>query len=678
MKSRKKIFIITILLCSYLLISCNQLTDMQAQAPDEAPQSNTTVQQNNDSAQQFSTYTQWVDNWLVREQNLPVGEWLVEKDEEASLSHYSGNKLDSQIVEVANMPFKKALRIKTTSAQNRPWDSGTKTITTATLNEGDAVLLTFWIRALASQGDQGAVYIILQDKASFESTIAEIIAVGNEWQQVVLRGAAPISSEPGKAILFFATGAQAQELEIGGIAALNYEDSVPLATLPQMALDSYLGQEPDAGWRAEAEARIDAHRKTDVKVAIVDQNGDPIENATVKLAMQKHAFVFGTSVNTSRLLDEDSDSTTYRKNLFNLDGRGHGFNATVIETNMKWWRWEAEDRDDKQDVLRAVDWLLDHDMPVRGHTLIWPGWSNLPNDLEERQNDPAYLFQRTAKRVTSMLGDPALNGRLYEWDVLNEPRVNNDLAMALEESGILQSGEQIYEQWFKLAAQSDNNTKLFINEYGILSEGALFVGQHEQYKQVIERLVENGDYLDGIGLQSHMDYPLTGPERIYSVLNEFAIYDKDIVITEYDLSLAYRNEPDLGEGVAAAYTRDFLTTIFSHPDVTGFLMWGYWDEIHWQDDSPMYRSDWSLKPAGEAFIDLVFNEWWTDESGVTDANGGYETRAFLGDYQVTVTVNGSSKITRATLTPENHIITITFDTEATTYSANLPFIASEN
>ena len=65
-------------------------------------------------------------------------------------------------------------------------------------------------------------------------------------------------------------------------------------------------------------------------------------------------------------------------------------------------------------------------------------------------------------------------------------------------------------------------------------------------------------------------------------------------------------------------------------------MWGFWDGSHWMNDAPLFRQDWTLKPAGQAYLDLVFKQWWTDESLATGADGAASVRGFLGDYDVTV------------------------------------------
>jgi endo-1,4-beta-xylanase len=55
----------------------------------------------------------------------------------------------------------------------------------------------------------------------------------------------------------------------------------------------------------------------------------------------------------------------------------------------------------------------------------------------------------------------------------------------------------------------------------------------------------------------------------------------------------------------------------------------------------MYKRDWTPTAAAGAYHNLIFNEWWTRESGVTGKNGMFSTKAFFGNYKITV--NGISK-----------------------------------
>jgi hypothetical protein len=63
----------------------------------------------------------------------------------------------------------------------------------------------------------------------------------------------------------------------------------------------------------------------------------------------------------------------------------------------------------------------------------------------------------------------------------------------------------------------------------------------------------------------------------------------------------------------------------------------------------MYRRDWSEKPNGAVYRELVFRRWWTDVRGRTGRRGAFATRGFLGSYVVTATTAGRSRSVRVRL-----------------------------
>jgi endo-1,4-beta-xylanase len=68
----------------------------------------------------------------------------------------------------------------------------------------------------------------------------------------------------------------------------------------------------------------------------------------------------------------------------------------------------------------------------------------------------------------------------------------------------------------------------------------------------------------------------------------------------------------------------------------------------------LWRKDWSIKPAGQVWRDLVFKQWWTDEAVTTGADGAASVRGFHGTY--TVAVNGVSQ--EAQLGPEGATLVV--------------------
>jgi GH35 family endo-1,4-beta-xylanase len=217
---------------------------------------------------------------------------------------------------------------------------------------------------------------------------------------------------------------------------------------------------------------------------------------------------------------------------------------------------------------------------------------------------------------------------------VNEPFDNHDILDIL--------GQEEMVDWFKEVRSVQPSSKLFINDYGILSGGSGNVSHRDHYEHTIKTLLEKGAPLDGIGMQGHFDNQLTGPVDILAILDRYAKYGLPIWVTEYDVEIQ-------DEELCGQFTRDFYTALFSHPSVEGIVMWGFWDGSHWKDNAIMYRRDWSLKPSGEAIRELLLKTWNTNELGTTDAHGTFTTRGFLGDYAIEVGASGNTKLTNARL-----------------------------
>jgi endo-1,4-beta-xylanase len=214
---------------------------------------------------------------------------------------------------------------------------------------------------------------------------------------------------------------------------------------------------------------------------------------------------------------------------------------------------------------------------------------------------------------------------LTDWDVLNEPYTNTDVQAVL--------GDAEMASWFSQARALDPTVKLYVNDFGYLESGGYdMLHQDAMYNHIIPIILGSGA-LDGIGMQAHFDVNPTAPEQVLNVLDRFAQFGKDIKITEFSV-----NTTD--EQLQADYTRDFLTAVFSHPSVTGFINWGFYEGAESTPAAAMIRSDWTTKPNYDVWMNLVYGEWWTDIQGTTAADGTFRTRGFLGEYDVDIAWNG--------------------------------------
>lgn len=537
-------------------------------------------------------------------------------------------------IQVEGLPFTSAMRLETASLA-QPVTAATEYALriryrgTVAVRRADAVLATFWIRCAApSDGECSTRLNVELARDPWTKSVARSILSDGMWreQRVLFRMAADYA--PGEYNIEFWMGAQVQTVEIGGVRFDNYGQGV---TAEQFGLDTlYDGAADDAGWRREAEERIEKLRKADLEVLVVNAAGLPVEDAEVRVAMKRHAFGFGTAVAADQLLQNSENGERCRR--FLLDN----FNMVVFENDLKWPGWESN----RQRALNGIEWCRQNNLSrIRGHNLVWPSWRHMPADVQLLANNPEALRQRVLSHIDDIVG--ATRGMLAEWDVINEPFTNNDLMRIL--------GDEAMAEWFKRARAADPGTHLFINDYSILSNGGGDFAHRNHYFNTIRFLDDLGAEVDGIGMQGHFSSP-TPPETMLRILDRFGQFGKVIEITEYDF-----NTTD--EELQAKFTRDFLITVFSHPSVRAFLMWGFWEGRHWLPNGAMIRRDWTSKKMHEVWRELVYKTWWTDIR--TQAlSGGVKVRGFLGEYEVTAKAQGKTATEWLFLSEEGAKVTI--------------------
>ena len=90
-------------------------------------------------------------------------------------------------------------------------------------------------------------------------------------------------------------------------------------------------------------------------------------------------------------------------------------------------------------------------------------------------------------------------------------------------------------------------------------------------------------------------------------------------------------------------------------------MWGFWDGAHWKHNAPLYRNDFSMKPAGRIVRDFALQRWRTNEDAKTDGQGSFSTRAFLGTYEITASAGGKQKRVEVGLESAGADVTIQLD-----------------
>jgi endo-1,4-beta-xylanase len=546
------------------------------------------------------------------------------------------------VVPVQGQPFAEAVQIETTKTAPFPWNVRVQSATTGPVRKGDTLMAEFTARRVKSRQETGEalVWIVVErTERPFEKALERELSVGPEWTQIRIPFRADRDADAGQLQLGLRVGYPAQTIEIGGVQFSNFGPDVAPDDLPETNL-WYEGHEPGAAWRKEAAERIEKIRKGDLRVVVTGPDGKPVAGAKIAVRMQRHAFGFGTAINSEWLVGGDSpDNQRYRETLLKY------FNKAVFEDDIKWPKWIETTPEGKQRrklVLKALDWMDEHKITPRGHVMVWPSWRYMPESIRKLENDPPKLRQAILDHIgdqTSVLGK-----RLAEWDVINESYAHHQVMDIL--------GRDVMVEWFKAAHQGAPDVKLFYNDYVMFSGDG--PGSPSQYfYDTIKFFQEQGAPIGGIGEQGHFGGSPPPPTRVLAVLDRFAALGLPIQITEFDIDTS-----DLE--VQTAYTRDFLTAVFSHPAVSGVMCWGFWEGRHWKPRAAFWSKDWKLRPNGEVWVNLTRKEWWTDADLVTSADGSAQVRGFLGDYEVTVhRPDGKEQTLRTNLPGGGATVTIT-------------------
>ncbi|MEM1013211.1 MAG: endo-1,4-beta-xylanase [Planctomycetota bacterium] len=522
------------------------------------------------------------------------------------------------------------LRIEGAAEPQDTWRAQIRIPTQVAIERGDSLVAEAWLRGRNTDGTEPYVFLLFEsDQPHYTKSMQHSVAVTSErWTRVTVPFEVARTSDVGQSRLALRVTSPLDHLEVAGFRVIERGggdvDPTP-ATYP--------GIGPDASWREQAKRQIDQHRKAELTVRVVDTAGKPLPDVEVEVEMTRHAFPFGTAVAAPTILDDSDDADRYREIVRTW------FNYATMENALK---QPVIDRNGIEPAIEAMRWLDDNGLAIRGHTLVWPSLNrshhlgDVGEEYRERaavDEDAATEWLRAKLHQHVVKTAMRTRGMVVGWDIANEVANLRDI---MEVLGDDDTSDDALVELFRLARQADPSAERYVNDYGIVvGDGT----QHEvraRYLKQIANLVAAGEAPDAIGVQSHFFGHLTGPRRVWAILDELAASGVPIEITEFDVGAG-------DEELEGQFARDFMTACFAHPEVRAFVVWGFWEGRHWRPRTAMFRRDWSLRPAGEAWQDLVLDEWWTRETVSTDPTGTATVRAFLGDY--VVRVGGSEVVT---------------------------------
>jgi GH35 family endo-1,4-beta-xylanase len=343
----------------------------------------------------------------------------------------------------------------------------------------------------------------------------------------------------------------------------------------------------------------------------------------VRVEQLRHEFWFGAALANQMFSGRANPEEAARYQKVFLEN----FNAAVTENALKWHDMEPRQGQVNYSVVDAIlQWTDQHEIPLRGHNIFW----GIPNRVQPwlKAMDDATLRETLTARALDI--GKRYRGRFAEYDLNNEMIHGNYYEDRL--------GPEITRDMARWVRQGDPNAVLFLNDYDILTGRRL-----DDYVAHIQKLLDQGVPIGGIGVQGHLHGDSFDPVALQNALARLAQFNLPICVTEFNFpgqrSKYYGKRgvrlSDEEEQAKAKAIVDYYRICFAQPAVKGVLMWGFWEGANWIPVSSLYRRDWSPTPAADAYRELVFKQWWTTWRGQTDAQGRCEVRAFYGQHRIT-------------------------------------------
>jgi endo-1,4-beta-xylanase len=280
---------------------------------------------------------------------------------------------------------------------------------------------------------------------------------------------------------------------------------------------------------------------------------------------------------------------------------GSQFDMVTPENEMKWDTVEPNNGQFNFGPGDAiVSFATAHNDRVRGHNLVWhsqlPGWvSSLPSN----QVKPAMEAHITGE-VSHY------KGKIYAWDVVNEP-FNDDGSFRQDVfSNAFGGGAQYIGDAIRTAHAADPAAKLYINDYNIEGLGA----KSDAMYNLAQTLLSQGVPLGGIGFESHF---IVGqiPSTLQANLQRFADLGLDVAITELDDRMS---TPASSANLQQQATDDanVVKACLAIAHCPGVTQWNISDADSWvpgtfpgQGAATMFDANYQPKPAFSSVLNAL-------------------------------------------------------------------------
>jgi endo-1,4-beta-xylanase len=242
------------------------------------------------------------------------------------------------------------------------------------------------------------------------------------------------------------------------------------------------------------------------------------------------------------------------------------------------------------------EFAKDHNMVVRGHTLIWhealPRWLTKEDaGLSDKsrvwtQNDREELLTVMGKHINTTVKyyEEHYKGTVVCWDVVNEA-INESSPYILRKNSTWYKGigEDYIDKAFQYAYNADmedghKDLELFYNDYG----GEAWNEKADAIYELVCKLKDRGVPIDGVGFQMHIYDMNKNPvdEKLASNIKRFTDKGFKVHITEMEVwpkNPASQQDLELQSNIY----KEVMNICLQNPKVTAFVVWGFTDKYVW-------------------------------------------------------------------------------------------------
>ncbi|MFW7415298.1 endo-1,4-beta-xylanase [Demequina sp. SO4-18] len=294
------------------------------------------------------------------------------------------------------------------------------------------------------------------------------------------------------------------------------------------------------------------------------------------------------------------------------------FNQISAENFMKpeaWYNAAGEWDPNEIEIDSLMDFAVENDLGVYGHVLVWhsqtPAWffqDEAGEPLTDSEADRQILLDRMKTHIDNVVaylaqwGDYGAGNPIVAFDVVNE--VIDD--SAAYDDGMRRSqwyrilGEEFVDAAFHYAKAafgnhgSDAAVELFINDYNTEQSG-----KRGRYLALIDRMLDRGAPLDGIGHQFHVNLALPVGALEDAIVDSMG-RGLSQAVTELDVTTGVPTSEAkfIDQGY---YYRDAFDIFREYQDELDFVtIWGLVDTRSWRNDNGgplVFDGAYQAKPA---------------------------------------------------------------------------------